>query len=143
MLTVCYEHGERDLNASNIQPSLLFHSDAFCLLGAIFSLCVHVDILSIDSNTYCIVYTKKMVNLRLMKRPIHLLLLAMLVSLATAGLKVNVNVEPMNLSQRLNNTMEFKVTCTAKEDSYRYRRYGQDTSRILTRLRILMETSVS
>ncbi|KAK3796927.1 hypothetical protein RRG08_032231 [Elysia crispata] len=66
----------------------------------------------------------------------------MLVSLATAGLKVNVNVEPMNLSQRLNNTMEFKVTCTAKEDSYRYRRYGQDTSRILTRLRILMETSV-
>ncbi|RUS82425.1 hypothetical protein EGW08_009813 [Elysia chlorotica] len=81
-----------------------------------------------------------MVGLSLVERHCLLLLSVMLVSLTTADVKVDVIVEPVFLPSQLNNSMEFTVACTAREEIYR--RYRYDTSRILSRLRILIETSV-
>ena len=61
---------------------------------------------------------------------------------AAAKIRVAIVTEPNYLQERVNNTMDFTVRCTVRESIYRYNRHSR-ASRVLARIRILVQTKVS
>ncbi|GFO21126.1 Apextrin [Plakobranchus ocellatus] len=67
------------------------------------------------------------------------LLVCLVVSAVEARVNIDLQLDPMTLTTKVNLTRDYSVSCSVTEQRDRYSRYPRGFSSVLTRLRILME----